>query len=289
MMISTLLLSSTLLALPAAAPQDPSVDKPEPAEQPAAEIVEIEPEEAAAEIKEALKSKEEIVMVAALQNLGQVPSKLVTKEVYKGLKIKKPTVQQAAIEALRYNEDPTALSYLLKVRREKSIQEDPKSAEAYAYALGQKGDRKAIDALTDDLIGTSTTPTSVIKAKVLALGHIRHKDSVEAIFDYNNTTVWGGRRRGGVRKISRESQIALSILTGQDFGDSRDSWIGWWSDNKSKFKMSETEWPLDNERAQRAWTKLWMTPKEKEEAKKKEEEKKAKRKKESGPLECAFF
>ena len=175
-----------------------------------AEMEKVKAGEAAAQIKEALKGKEEIVMVATLETLGQVKSKLVTKEVSKALKIKKEAVQFAAIQALRFNEDPSALDYLLKVRKEKSIQENVKTAVEYAYALGQKGDRKAIPALEDNLVATSKTPREVINAKILALGHIRHKDSVEAVLDFAKTTV-GGIRRGGNKKVSREVRGSLSI------------------------------------------------------------------------------
>ncbi len=283
-MLTALILSfsclpaSTAIALP----QDPPEEK---AETPAdgtdaqSEIEEIKPEEAALQIKEALKSKEEIVMVAALENLGQIPSKLVTKEGAKGLKIKKEAVQMAAIEALRFNTDPTSLDYLLKLPKDKSIHGNVKTAEAYAYALGQKGDRKAIPALQDDLVGTSKTPTQIIKAKVLALGHIRHKDSVEALLDYTKTTVAGGRRGGVRKKVSREVHGSLVVLTGTDQGDMLQSWEDWWYDHRSKLKIAKEEWPLENARDQRAWDKLWTSPQEKEEAAKKAEEEKAKRKK----------
>jgi hypothetical protein len=285
-MLSTLLLSSSFLLSPTACaiPQDPPAEEADAEVD--AEMEKIKAGEAAAQIKEALKSKEEIVMVASLETLGQIKSKLVTKEVSKALKIKKEAVQFAAIQALRFNEDPTALDYLLKVRKEKSIQENVKTAVEYAYALGQKGDRKAIPALEDNLVATSKTPKEVINAKVLALGHIRHKDSVEAILDFAKTTVGGIRRGGSNKKVSREVRGSLSILTGTDQGESLSAWEDWWYDHRSKFKMSKVEGELDDERAQRTWTKLWMTPSEKEEAKadaeKEKAERKAKRKKGPG-------
>ncbi len=275
-MLSTLLLSSSFLFAPTALaiPQDPPTEGAEVD----AEMEKVKAGEAAAQIKEALKGKEEIVMVATIDNLGQVKSKLVTKEVSKALKIKKEAVQISAIMALRFNEDPTALGYLLKVRKEKSIQENVKTAVEYAYALGQKGDPKAIPALQDDLVGTSKTPKEVLNAKVLALGHIRHKDSVEAILDYAKTTPGGGRRGAKNKKVSREMRGALSVLTGTDQGDSLSAWTDWWYDHRSKFKMSAVAGELDDERQQRSWTKLWMTPAEKEGAAKEAEDEKATRK-----------
>lgn len=260
MLFSFILLSSTCLLAPSAfaCPQDPPAEK---SEVPAS-VEEVNPAEAAAQIRDALKSKEEIVMIAALEMLGTIPSKLITKEVAKGLKIKKEPVQLAAIQALRYNTDPSALDALLKARKEKTIHANVKTAEAYAYALGQKGDAKAIPALQDNLVGTSKTPSQVLKAKVLALGHIRHKDSVEAILDYEKTTIAGGR--GGVRrKMRRESRGSLAVLTGTDQGDKLQAWQDWWYDQRKSFKMSEEEGELESPREQKTWNKLWLTPDEK--------------------------
>jgi len=279
MMLIALLLSSTCLLSPAALAfsQEPPVEE---TEKPGVSD-EIDPQEAAAQIREALKSKEEIVMVAALQSLGQIPSKLITAEVAKGLKIKSEAVVMAAMEALRFNKDASALGLLLKVRKEKSIQDNAKTAEAYAYALGQKGDKKAIPALTDNLIGTAKTPTNVIKAKVLALGHIRHEDSVQALLDYAKTTIGGLGRGGGGggRKLSREAYGALMVLTGTDQGEGIQAWEDWWYDHRKDFKVSATAWPLENKRDQRMWDNVWLSPEEKEAAAQAAKEEKADRRK----------
>jgi hypothetical protein len=279
MLLSSLLLSSSLLLAPSvlACPQDPVQDQ---SEVPSS-LDEIKPADAAAQIREALKSKEEIVMIAALETLGTIPSKLVTKEVAKGLKIKKEPVQLAAIQALRYNTDPSSLDALLKVRKDKTLHANIKTAEAYAYALGQKGNPKAIKALQDNLVGTSKTPSQVLKAKVLALGHIRHKDSVEAILDFEKTSIAGGR--GGVRrKLRRESRGALVVLTGTDQGDKLQAWQDWWYDQRKSFKIAKEEGELESPREQRMWSKLWLTPEEKEAAKQEaeaeQEERRTKRK-----------
>jgi|FLOH01.1.fsa_nt_gi hypothetical protein len=279
MLFVALLLSSTYALAPAALAfsQEPPVEE---TEKPSVSE-EINPQEAAAQIREALKSKEEIVMVAALQSLGQIPSKLITAEVAKGLKVKSEAVVLAALEALRFNKDDSALGLLLKVRKDKNIQDNAKTAEAYAYALGQKGDKKAIPALTDDLIGTAKTPTNVITAKVLALGHIRHADSIQALLDYTKTTIGGLGRggRGGGRKLSREAYGALVVLTGTDQGESVQAWEDWWYDHRNGFKVSPTEWPLENTRDQRMWNNVWLSPQEKEEAAQAAKEEKAGRRK----------
>jgi len=228
-------------------------------------IEEVSPEEAVAAIKDALKGKDDAVIVATLETVGLIPSKLVTKETAKALKSKSQDVVLAALQALRHNTDPSSLDLLLKAKSYKEITKNPKAAEAYAYALGQKADKKCLKILTDGLVGTSSLSNAILKAKISALGRIRHKDAVEAIIDFTKTTGRGGRARGGVRNMMKEAERSLLVLTGADVGSSTSDWQEWWYDSKSSFKMSQQEWPLDG-RAQRQWDTLWMTPKEKEEA-----------------------
>lgn len=258
---------SLLLAVAPIAPL--SFQEPEPAETPPPEAVveEISPAEAAKAIKDALKGKDDAVIVATLETVGLVPSKLVTKEIAKGLKSKSQDVVLAALLALRYNTDPSALDALLKAKSYKDLLKNTKTAEAYAYALGQKADKKCLKILTDGLIGTSQLANEVLKAKVSALGRIRHKDAVEAIIDFTKTTVAGGRARGGLRNMMKEAERSLVLLTGADVGSKTSDWQEWWYDSKGSFKMSQDEWPLDA-RTQRQWDTLWLTPKEKEEAEK---------------------
>lgn len=266
-----------ILSIPLAA-QEETPPAEEEGSEPAATLEEIDPADAAAQIKDALKSKEEMVMLAAIETMGMIPSKLVTKEVAVGLKAKQESVRKAAIEALRYNTDPSSLTLLLKSKKDKKIQENAQLAEAYALALGQKGDRKAIPALTDGLVANSKTPTTVIKAKLLALGHIRHRDSIEAILDYSQSRA-GRRLRGSNVKLGREERGSLQVLTGTDQGERLADWERWWNEHGRKFEVPKEEFELENARDQKAWVKLWMTPEEKEEAERKAKEAREKREK----------
>lgn len=258
-MLTLLLAIAPLAALCSQEPESADSESPEVV------VEEISPEEAAAALRDAIKSKDDAVLVATLETVGMIPSKLVTKEVAKALKVKSQDVVLAALLALRFNADKSALDALLKAKSNKDLLKDTKTAEAYAYALGQKADKKCLKILTDDLVGTSQLANEVLKAKVSAIGRIRHKDSVEAIIDFTKTTVAGGRARGGLRNMMKEAERSLVVLTGADVGSATADWQKWWYDSKSSFKMSQQEWPLDG-RTQRQWDTLWMTPKEKEEA-----------------------
>lgn len=274
MFLTTLLLTSPIFLLPQ---QEEATDTPAPTEEVETEIVAIDPKEAAKELKAAFKDKKDDITLAVLDAVGRIPSKLVTKELGAGLKHQSQAVILGTLEALRHNPDPTAIDVLVKQRKNKAILDDAKAAEAYAFALGQKADRKCLKPLTDDLVASSKMPSEVLKAKVSALGRIRHVDAIEAILDFSRTGVAGGRQRGGVKNMMREAQRSLIVLTGSDQGTSQQAWHDWWSDAKRGFKMSEHAWPLENARTQRQWDNLWKTDAEKEEEREEAKEKAKKR------------
>ncbi|RMH01868.1 MAG: HEAT repeat domain-containing protein [Planctomycetota bacterium] len=268
MLLTSLLAALSALAAPAA-PQDP-------APEPAAEAPEpVDPAEAAARIKEVLKGKDYVVAAATLEELGSIEDKAVVKAVAAGLKSKDKLVKTAAIRALRYNPSSAALDELLKRAKDKSIIEDPELAVEYYYALGQHGDRKAVKVLADDLF-SGAKGDKVAKARIAALGHIRHKDSVDELMGYMVSS--GGRRRGGGGpRYQQDVRLALIVLTGEDHGTDSVAWLKWWGDHKNRLKISPEEWPLPSAKLQRQWQLLWATPQEKEEARKRLEEKRRQR------------
>lgn len=283
MLLTTILLATPMAALLPAQKEQEATDTPAPVEEIDTEIVAIDPGEAAKELKAAFKDKKDDNTLAVLDAVGRIPSKLVTKELGAGLKHQSQEVVLATLEALRRNPDPTAVTVLVKQRKNKTILDDAKAAEAYAYAMGQKADKKCLKPLTDDLVASSKMPSEVLKAKISALGRIRDVDAIEAILDYSKTGAVGGRRRGGVKNIMKEAQRSLIVLTGTDQGTSQQAWQDWWSDNRKSFKVSEKEWSLENARTQRQWDNLWKTDEEKESEREEAKDKAKKRRdKENG-------
>ncbi len=263
-----------LLCFPAFSPTQTPAPSPTEVQQPQLPA----PKEAAKRLRDTLKAKDDAASIAALKELGTLADPLITKEVNKALKFQSPEVMVAALEALRFNPDPSALKYLTQARKNKELHKNTQLAVAYAYALGQKASPKCIPALTDNLNATSGVPAEVLKAKISALGRIRDKDAVEAIMDYCNTTRRGGRNVGGINNIMREAQRSLFILTGVDQGSSLEAWKDWWYDARKTIKISKEPWPLENPKIQRQWEQLWMSPAEKEAAKRAEKEKKQRQK-----------
>jgi HEAT repeat protein len=240
-----------LLALTLARQDPPPPPVPEPAEKTQTPT----PAEAAAAITLALKDKAASPAQAQLKAHGKIADPAVVKAVADGLKHGETVVRLAALEALRFNADPSATEELLKLKSNKKLLEDVNAAEAYALALGQKRDKRALPILKDGLVASSNTNGKVMQAKIRALGRIREKESCEIIMDFMSSAVVMADR------YMAEIRVSMAVLTGADQGPAQRDWRNWWNDNKSKLKILAEEAPLPAG-AQRAWTILWMSPEE---------------------------
>ena len=261
------MLETLFLLLPTFALQDPAPEVPAPVEVPAPDFPEVEeppaddtptPEEALEMLAEAFKSREADLIIFAIEDVGQVKDKKVVKAVSSGLKHKEEDVRMATLEALRWNEDPEALKVLLKEKRNKKILDAEITEEAYYLALGQKANKNCLKVLTDNL-HTTTRNDKGTQARILALGRIREKDSVEALMGFMTS---GGGRRGGGRGGKNMTIVAtsLEVLTGENYEGNVTEWIGWWNDNKKKLKISKDEWQPKNKRKATEWKLLWTHP-----------------------------
>jgi hypothetical protein len=75
----------------------------------------------------------------------------------------------------------------------------------------------------------------VTKARIEALGNIRHTDSIQSLIDF--MVRWGR----GARSFRRPLQESLKKLTGQDFGRNTNAWKSWWDRNKRHFRFPRFE------------------------------------------------
>jgi hypothetical protein len=101
-------------------------------------------------------------------------------------------------------------------------------------ALGEIGDPRAVDVLSKDWwnqrIGEHAVAAA--KAKVQALGNIRHPSAVDALIE--TFTLAKEELVGHFRKDVIQS---LMKLTGQEFGFDRDAWKDWWKKNRASFRF----------------------------------------------------
>jgi hypothetical protein len=231
--------------------------------EPEEEEPSLTPEEALVLLQEAFKSRQDDLILVAIEDAGQVKDKAVVKSIAAGLKSKDEEIRFATLEALRWNEDDEALKLLLKQKKNRTLLENELTAEAYYWALGQKADKKCFAVLEDDL-QSNTKGDKAMQARILSLGRIRQTDSIESLIGLMTKGGKGRRGRGNSGGPHREYIFtSLEVLTGQDHRDTL-SWLKWWNDNKKKYKVSKEEWQPRNKKKADQWKILWAHPDEKD-------------------------
>ena len=266
-MICTLSLASSLLVF-AQSEDVPATDSDTP---PAVEEeLKIDPAEALAKMKAAIKSESDVVILDAIAYAAEVEDKKIIGEFYKLLKHKSVDIRLAALEAMRFNKHDEALKRLLSFGSNKLLENDAEYLAEYIYALGQKADKKAAKLIKNDLVMTSAHDGDVLKARVYALGRIREVDSIETLLQLSQSGGGGGGGRRGrgrtTAKMRVEIQTSLSVLTGVELGNEVLDWTSWWSDNKRSFKVTKAESKIDDRKLQAKWDSLWMTEEQKAQA-----------------------
>jgi len=208
-MLETLLLS--FLPLPLLVQDPPPSDQGEVTDQepeeglaePDDEEPALTPEEALELLQAAFKSRQDDLILVAIEDAGQVKDKAVVKSIAAGLKSKDEEIRFATLEALRWNEDDEALKLLLKQRKNRTLLENELTAEAYYWALGQKADKTCFVVLEDDL-QSNTKGDKAMQARILSLGRIRQTDSIESLIGLMTKGGKGRRGRGNSGGPHRE-------------------------------------------------------------------------------------
>lgn len=183
-----------------------------------------------------------------IKRFGEIPGKEVTAALALALRNKDQVVQLAAVRALRYNKNQSAFAELYRVRGKKAIMSEPELAAEYYLALGQHRDRKALPFLLKDLRARGRRD-KVIGPRLLALGRIRERASIDGLIDFMRAN----------RGSSREAVTSLVVLTGRNEGNKWVGWARWWKQNRARFKLPEDE-PELGKRQARTWTKVWALP-----------------------------
>ena len=235
-----LLLSTILLAPPLPQDETPAPEPPDP--ELVAKTVE--------RLETAYRSKDTEEQVRAIGEAGRVADAAVVKSLAKGLRQKDPALKEAVLQALRWMDHPDALKTLHRTyKSDRAIKKDPELSASLLKAIGQHGDRSSISILSDDPF--STRNYQAIKARVLGLGNIRDRKSVEALL--------GLMKSSAPRYVDdrmEDFRLALIMLTGTDQGPSSQMWLRWWNDNKKSFEVSPDVPELPRGRRQQ-WIYYW--------------------------------
>jgi HEAT repeat protein len=224
------------------------------------------------EIETALKdAKTPEEKVAAIQKNREVLDAKVAGAIEKGLRDKAAPVQAAAADALGRMPLPDALEALHKFYKSevKRLKDDQTLMPVVIKAIGRQANEKSVDLLSDDIFMQRTFPA--IQARVLSLGNIRSKKSIDALFTMMNKV--------GTNQLDTYMEpvrLALMRLTGTDQGPSSQAWMTWWRGAEKGFDIAKVEVKLP-EAQTKAWDEYWeiRPAKEAKEAPKDGGEKKA--------------
>jgi hypothetical protein len=234
----TLLFAATLaLPLPA---QDEGPKPPDP------KVV----RETVDKLKAALKQRDPAVRMTTINDATRVLDAEVVKYIGKGLNDSELTVRMAAVEALRYMKHPDAVKTLeSKIKRDRKVHKDAEYYSILLKAMSQHGNPSSISILKDKAF--ANTEDSIVIARIYGLGHIRSKESIEAIIDLMTSA---GRKKAN--PFMSHFRISLMMLTGVDKGKTREPWFQWWNDNKKTFELPK-EPPLMPKQLQNRWDRYW--------------------------------
>ncbi|MFT5285120.1 MAG: HEAT repeat protein [Planctomycetota bacterium] len=206
-------------------------------------------ETAITNLRAAYAQKDESVLIEALA-ANRFPDSKVVALLSKGLGSKVQAVRQAALEALRWTPHKHSLRALHKeCKRNSKLRSDEVLGPLLFKAIGQHGDSSSIPLLADQLY--SVENRDIVRARILALGHIRDRKAVEALIDLQRAG-----KPGDFARAARNFRISLARLTSVDRGESAERWRTWWSDNKAKFEIPEKP-PLLPKDLQRTWDSFW--------------------------------
>jgi HEAT repeat protein len=219
-------------------------------------------EQAVADLKDARASKNSARLLASIYTNMLIVDAKVVKAIHQAAKKQGRSVIEAAIEALGWMPDKSALKELQSVYR--SHRDLYKFDNYYAgmlKAIGRHGDPSSLKILLDKPFKGLSMASG--RARILGVARIREKDSVEGLMKAMNLAGGNGRRAlqagTGSQPFMGAIRLALVVLTGEDKGTSKTAWQNWWRDNKRTFKV-DPKLPTLSESMRETWEEYWEEP-----------------------------
>ncbi len=201
-----------------------------------ARVVELDParvKELVSVFEKGWRKLSEEQKVESIHEIAETSHDLASAAIAKqGLRDRSPRVRAAAAEALgvmgRKNVVPALLSALKKDDKELNV------ALPIIQSLGEIGDPRAVDALGKGWWSqrTGEQAITVARAKIRALGNIRHPASVDTLINALYAT-----KDETIGRIGADLLTAMKKLTGQDLGNSRQAWKDWWKKNRASYRF----------------------------------------------------
>jgi HEAT repeat protein len=151
----------------------------------------------------------------AAEALGKIGDARAVEPLIEALKDKQPTVRKRAAESLGEIRDTRAVEPLIDALKDKWIR-----CQA-AEALGEIGDTRAVEPLIE----------AFIKEPGIRLWAA---DALRSIGDARAVVPFIDALKDEKLAVRVRAQLALSEITGQDFGDEPLKWREWWDKNKEE-------------------------------------------------------
>jgi len=213
-------------------------------------------------IKEAFKTRDPDVVSAALERWGGVLDRKVVHEVAAGMRSRDRGIKLETIEVLGWTKYEPALKQLHREFKRSKTKWD-KDEEMFAellQAIGRHGDKSSVKVLAESPFKALTLATG--RARILGLANIRDASALDAVImgtqlaGDNPPRSW---RPMGSKRFRKEFEIALTILTGEEFGPDLELWRQWWRKNKKTYKVSPTR-PEIPDWMRKIWDEYWNEP-----------------------------
>lgn len=213
---------------------------------------------AVAGIDEAFRSGDVKRIQNALEAAQEVPHPSVVRKVVRGLGDERQEVALATLEALRWLDHPDALEALHRAAKDKKHMKVPEQAAAVLRAIAQHAHPSSIAVLARDPFEPQTY--GCLRARILGLGRIRTRESLEALLGVLALTGPGGLERRVLPQMD-DMRLSLMMLTGVDQGRSPQHWERWWRANREAFQIP-AEPPLLPKELREVWDQFFGLPRE---------------------------
>ncbi len=210
---------------------------------------------AEADLKAAIKGREEAAIVNACAAAALVPHADVVSQLVKVLELRRKEeearpLRRAALEALGEIGLPSSLKALHKAfRKSKDLRKDPELSSLLLRSIANHEDPSSIEIFGEGL--DSTPSTEARRARIYGLARIRTTESIAALINLMNRSTKNRR----VLQMD-DFRLAFAVLTGADRGKDATAWMRWWSDVKKDFEVSPEMGELPKAMNKR-WRRYW--------------------------------
>ena len=211
----------------------------------------VPPEDAAAALSAGLQRSRPALRAAALALAPASADGALVEAIASALTDPDEEVRIAALAALGRCRSPLALDALL-ARASSGTDElrtHPREQAQLFRALGLHGDPRALRTLaTDTLQSLETEP---LRARILALGRIRTRESVDALVALARSLPFAEEQQ-----VLHELRLSFAVLTGEAPGRTAASLVRWWGERRASFVVPEAT-PQLAPPSLRRWNAAW--------------------------------